>query len=238
MPQKPIALEDYEALADRYAKLIEIKPHNAYYERPATLSLLPNVINKRILDAGCGPGKYTEILCDKGAKVVAFDISPKMVAYAKQRVGERAEIFCADLTEPFKFAGDGSFDGVLAPICLDYIEDWVGTFKEFYRILKPHGFFIFSINHPFVDYQKNKSINYFALEAISEKWTGFGKPFIIIHKFRRSMGYVISTIVNTNFIIDQFLEPIPTQEFARVLPKDYEEIKHRPGFLCIRCRKE
>ncbi|WP_279387450.1 hypothetical protein [Rubrobacter taiwanensis] len=30
------------------------------YERPATLSLLPDVAGKRVLDAGCGPGVYSE----------------------------------------------------------------------------------------------------------------------------------------------------------------------------------
>ncbi len=43
----------YEKLADAYARMIDTKPHNAYLERPATLSLLPNVEGKRVLDAEC-----------------------------------------------------------------------------------------------------------------------------------------------------------------------------------------
>jgi 2-polyprenyl-3-methyl-5-hydroxy-6-metoxy-1,4-benzoquinol methylase len=53
---RPIALEAYEELAESYAALVDTKPHNALYERPATLSLLPEVRGKRVLDAGCGPG--------------------------------------------------------------------------------------------------------------------------------------------------------------------------------------
>jgi hypothetical protein len=49
----------YDELAEAYAARVETKPHNAYYERPATLSLLPDVKGKRVLDAGCGPGVYT-----------------------------------------------------------------------------------------------------------------------------------------------------------------------------------
>ena len=55
---KPIALEAYEVLAERYAAIVDSKGENAYVERPATLSLLPDVKGKRILDAGCGPGSY------------------------------------------------------------------------------------------------------------------------------------------------------------------------------------
>ena len=54
---KPLALEAFEQLAEAYARLVDTKPHNAYYERPATLSLLPDVAGLRVLDAGCGPGK-------------------------------------------------------------------------------------------------------------------------------------------------------------------------------------
>lgn len=48
MSDKLIALDAYEALAEAYAAAIDTKPHNAYYERPATLSLLPEINGKRV----------------------------------------------------------------------------------------------------------------------------------------------------------------------------------------------
>ena len=41
-----------------------------------------------ILDAGCGPGVYTEWLIEHGADVVALDANENMVRLAKQRLGE------------------------------------------------------------------------------------------------------------------------------------------------------
>jgi len=82
--EKPIAFDAYESLADAYAARIDTKPHNAYLERPATLSLLPEVKGKRVLDAGCGPGVYSEWLLKHGANVVAVDVSPRMVEHAKK----------------------------------------------------------------------------------------------------------------------------------------------------------
>jgi 2-polyprenyl-3-methyl-5-hydroxy-6-metoxy-1,4-benzoquinol methylase len=67
---KPLALEAYEQLAEAYAARVDTKPHNAYYERPATLSLLPDVTGSTVLDAGCGPGAYTGWLVQHGARVV------------------------------------------------------------------------------------------------------------------------------------------------------------------------
>ena len=91
MNEKPIALDAYNTLADAYASVVDTKPHNAYYERPATLSLLPDVNAKIVLDAGCGPGVYSEWLVDHGAKVTGVDASPPMVELAKRRLAGRAE---------------------------------------------------------------------------------------------------------------------------------------------------
>jgi SAM-dependent methyltransferase len=101
---KSIGEQNYEQFADRYAARIETKPHNAYYERPATLSLLPDVKDLHVLDAGCGPGIYTAWLLDHGAQVVAIDVTPRMVELTQQRVGSRAQVHCADLTQPLAFA--------------------------------------------------------------------------------------------------------------------------------------
>jgi 2-polyprenyl-3-methyl-5-hydroxy-6-metoxy-1,4-benzoquinol methylase len=76
MPSKkshPLAQDAYNALAEAYAQRVDTKAHNAYYERPATLSLLPEVRDKRVLDAGCGPGVYAEWLADHGAQVLALE---------------------------------------------------------------------------------------------------------------------------------------------------------------------
>jgi SAM-dependent methyltransferase len=58
-PDHPIARDAYERLASGYDREGETKPSNAYLERPATLSLLPDVDDERVLDAGCGAGHLT-----------------------------------------------------------------------------------------------------------------------------------------------------------------------------------
>ncbi len=85
-PPEPIAQQAYDLLAEAYAAQVATKLHNAYYERPATLSLLPDVQGKRVLDAGCGPGIYSELLLDRGAEVVALDANATMIRLAQQRL--------------------------------------------------------------------------------------------------------------------------------------------------------
>ena len=76
---RPISYEAYQQLADLYATAVNTKPTNAYYERPGTLSLMPDVNGMRILDAGCGAGFYAKWLVDHGADVIGLDFSENMI---------------------------------------------------------------------------------------------------------------------------------------------------------------
>lgn len=183
----PVALEAYEALAESYAALVDTKPHNAYYERPATLSLLGEVRGKRVLDAGCGPGAYSGRLVDGGAEVVAFDVSEKMVRLARERLGEKARVLRADLGRPLDFLEEESFDVVLSALALDYVEDWRSVFREFHRVLRRGGVFVFSIEHPFPKYADHAENDYFGTELVRMEWRGFGEP-VNVPSYRRPGG--------------------------------------------------
>ncbi len=235
MSKRHIALEAYETLAERYAALVETKPHNAYYERPATLSLLPPVQGKRVLDAGCGPGVYAAWLLDHGAEVVALDLSPKMASLAHKRVGQRALILRGDLERPLPFE-EASFDLVLSALALDYVEDWAGTFGEFWRILRRPGHLVFSVGHPLADFLFYRSENYFQTEQVACEWRGFGIP-VWMPAYRRPLSAVLNPLIAAGFVLERVLEPTPTEQFCQHAPEDYEKLSRQPGFLCVRAAK-
>lgn len=233
----PIAQDAYNELAEAYAALVDTKPHNAYYERPATLSLLPDVNGKRILDAGCGPGVYSEWLVAHGAIVVALDANEKMVALARQRLGEMVQVLQANLEAPLDFLADGSFDIVVCPLVMDYIKEWEPTLKEFHRILRTQGCLVFSMEHPYMKYATHHLMsNYFKVERVEYVWRGFGKP-VNVPSYRRPLSGVINPLLQAGFILEQILEPIPTEEFWERDPEDYEELMRSPGFMCIKALK-
>jgi SAM-dependent methyltransferase len=227
----------YEDLADSYNNIIDHKPHNAYYDRPNTLSLLPNVAGKSIFDAACGPGKYAEILISRGATVIGCDISPKMIAHAKNRNKGIGSFFVHDLSLPIKQLNNASFDIVLCALAMHYIEDWNATIEEFYRVLKPNGCLVISIEHPFFEYNYFKSTQYFSIEHVKCTWSGFGKP-VEVPSYRRSLQECINPLTNNGFYIDQLLEPKPTKEFEKSDPKHYHKLNEFPAFICIRAFKK
>ncbi len=234
---KPIALEAYERLAERYAALVDTKPENAYLECPATLSLLPDVKSKHVLDAGCGPGSYSEWLVNRGAKVVAFDISPTMVKLTQQRLGTRVKVSLADLSKPLSFLKEGFFDIVLSALVLDYIKDWKSVFSEFYRVLREDGLLIFSAEHPFMKFALHEEGDYFDTELVEWEWRGFGIR-VKMPSYCRSLYSMISPLLVTGFTLEKIIEPRPTKEFKLRDPETYEKLSKRPGFICIRARKD
>lgn len=233
MTEPPIALDAYQQLADGFAARVDTKPHNAYYERPATLALLPEVAGQRVLDVGCGPGAYAEWLLDHGARVVALDVSPAMVTHAKQRTKGRADVRVADLGRPLEFLADASFDLVLAPLVLEYVRDWRAALRELHRVLVPGGVLVASVTHPFADFQYFKSNDYFATELVSGDWCGFGGR-VRVPSYRRSLQETLAPFGEVGLLIERVVEPLPTQEFAAADPRHYRELMQQPAFLHLR----
>jgi SAM-dependent methyltransferase len=237
VPEEPIAREAYDLLAEAYAARVDAKPHNAFYDRPALQSLLPPVAGRRVLDAGCGPGVYAEWLAGRGAAVVGLDVSPRMLAQARQRLGDEASLLLADLGRPLAFLAPASFDVVLSALALDYVRDWGAAFREFFRVLRDPGHLVFSCAHPADDfYRLHPDGNYFAVEQVDFEWRGFGPP-VRVPSYRRPLGEVLGPLLAAGFAFERLLEPRPVPQFREVDPTGYEKLMRRPGFLCVRALK-
>ena len=241
MPDHPHAYDAYQELASAYAEKINTKPHNAYYERPAMLSMLPKIAGMHVLDAGCGPGVYAQELAARGAQVIACDVSDRMLEFAAERL--RAELLEGnvrlahiDLSQPLTMFEDESFDLINAPLCLDYVEDWRSLFTEFRRLLKPAGTVLFSCGHPAFDAEYFKTKTYFSVESVECTWNGFGKK-VRMPSFRRSLEEIVAPVMEAGFIMERIHEPQPTSEFKLADPLRYRTLMRRPGFLCVRARK-
>jgi SAM-dependent methyltransferase len=232
-----IALQAYNEMAKYYEQYVDTKPWNAYYERPATLSLLPDVKDKHVLDAGCAGGWYTKWLLDQGAHVCAVDFNKNMVEAAKRRTGNRGCIIQADLNMPLDFIQDGSIDIIVASLVLHYIKNISKVFGEFYRILKTGGVLVFSVHHPFMDFLNFCRDNYLALELLEDEWT-MGDEKIAVQFYRRPLHAIVQPMIDHRFTIEKILEPIPTQEFKEAMPEVYTRLTKRPQFLCIRGEKK
>jgi len=218
----------YDELAAGYEADTEADAYNAHLEFPGTTSLIPDVDGKRVLDAGCGAGRYTEWLLDRDADVVGVDASAAMLEAARDRVGDRAALHHGDLAEPLSFAADDAFDGVVSGLALDYVANWRPAFTEFARVLAPGGFLVFSVRHPVDEFDTNGDGNYFETERRTAEWD------IDVPYYRRPLSAMLDPLLDAGLRVDAVHEPQPTEAFAEQRPERYETESREPVFLCVR----
>lgn len=239
MPNQPFRIaEAYDQLAHDYEYSVDVNnAYNTDYERPAMMGLLPTDLSgMSVLDAGCAAGWYTEQLLSLHAQVWAIDISEEMVAAAKRRVDGRAQVMCHDLSEALPFE-DSSFDIVLSSLTLHYISDWNATFLEFARVLREPGRLLFSINHPFMDFTKNDTKDYFSTRVIKDYWGVQDLPDPVeIQFYRRSLQDVVN-MTTRHFILDRVVEPQPLPTLEQKRPHTYRRLMTQPYFLIVAAHK-
>lgn len=223
---------NYDKLAEHYAKDVDTKAFNAYYERPAMINAIGKVNDLRVLDAGCGAGYYTEWLINNGAKeVVAIDFSEKMVESTKKRINEKAEVYVANLNEKLSFK-DNYFDLIISSLTLHYVKNLDFTLKELSRILKPKGKLIFSIHHPIMTYLYFSLENYFEeilLEDVINK--------IPVYFYHRSFNKISNSLYNNNFLIERIIEPKPIGKFKEQDERNYKKLNKKPHFIIFKTIK-
>lgn len=164
---KILAENDYDAFAAAYDADNEVNAWNAYYERPAILSLVGDVAGLSVLDAGCGGGAHAAALLERGAVVTGIDASAGMLDIAQRRLQGRARLLSADLNEPLPFT-DKAFDLILASLVMHYLPDWSRPLSEFNRLLPEGGRLVFSTHHPFMDHASTGRDNYFETYSFDE----------------------------------------------------------------------
>ncbi|GAA3833590.1 MULTISPECIES: class I SAM-dependent methyltransferase [Amycolatopsis] len=223
-------VNDYDSFAEAYAAENENSLLNAYYERPAMLSLAGDVTGRRILDAGCGAGPLTAALRDRGAEVTGIDASAGMLALARRRLGEDVPLRLADLNDPLPFA-DGAFDDVVASLVLHYLEDWKPALSELRRVLRPGGRLIASVDHPFVAYTiQEPRPDYFATTSYSFEWT-FGGQTVPMRFWRRPLHAMTGAFTDAGFRLTALVEPQPDPAARDLFPGDFESLSTKTAFL-------
>lgn len=171
--------------------------------------VLGDIRDLKVLDLGCGSGRYSLKLAKAGAIVTGIDISSGMLEKAELKTKDyKVEFIKHDIQSSLPFE-DNSFDMVIASLVFEHIKDLSGIFIEIKRVLKPGGKFKFSEMHPAMFY-KNIQAHYTDEETGEE---------VVIGSYRRSMSDFINPLLAADFKIEFISEHCCDNKLITLIPK-------------------
>jgi ubiquinone/menaquinone biosynthesis C-methylase UbiE len=145
----------------------------------------------RVADLGCGSGVFADLLHRQGYDAVGLDLSPKLIALARQKY-PGVEFIEGDV-EHLPFA-DGSLDGILLSGLVHHLPDPRRCAGEVFRVLKSGGSFVaFDPNrmNPFMYLYRDRSSPFYSPVGVTEN----ERP-VLAHKVAavfREFGFKVGT---------------------------------------------
>lgn len=142
---------DYQKTADQIQDMITrfgvSKPTQKRTGASEARDVLLAAEKNLVVDLGCGTGKFTEILADRGYDVMGIDLSEEMLGIALERrdsLRHRTLYLCQDMREFELYGTAGTFVSVGDSV--NYLltdEDMIKLFKRVNTFLFPGGIFVF-----------------------------------------------------------------------------------------------
>ncbi|MFL5843958.1 MAG: class I SAM-dependent methyltransferase [Solirubrobacteraceae bacterium] len=105
----------------------------------------------RIVEIGCGVGRLTRVLAERAERVTALDVSPEMLARAREANPGRDDIeWTLGDGASLATVDDASADGVFSHVVFQHIPDpavTLGYVAEMGRVLRPGGWAAFQVSN-------------------------------------------------------------------------------------------
>lgn len=103
----------------------------------------------RVLEVGCGMGRYTLLLADRGVRVEGFDLTPFLLERLAEYAGDRYEIplHQGDAADP-PLELHGQFDAVIGLFALHHMEEIPTILRSLALLLRPGGRIAFCEPNP------------------------------------------------------------------------------------------
>jgi ubiquinone/menaquinone biosynthesis C-methylase UbiE len=238
-----VAVSAYDDIAEWYDHWVSGPLDNDPYFTEAQ-SLMGEVAGKWICDLACGQGRVARYLADRGAWVVAVDLSTKLLEIARQQEAAEPrgiEYLHAD-ARALDGVADGAFEGVLCNMALMDIPDLAPTLHTVARVLRPRGWFVFSILHPCYNTARSGetptpegAVRFVAGYFAEGHWrsdTRTGPPGKV-GAYHRTLSTYLNTLTDAGLRLERAAEVRATGSLAETWP-GWAEV---PAVLVARCRK-
>lgn len=205
------------------------------------LRLCGDVRGERALDLGCGEGRFSRMLAERGARCTGIDLIPEMARTARERDGSHNDYAVAEAARiPFR---DASFDLAVSYITLVDIADHRGAIAECARVLRPGGALV-AANMSFVSANAlpnsgwvrdgdGKRLYYAIDHYLDERSQWYEWRGIRIENWHRPLSSYMKAYLDAGLVLTDFDEPAPPDDRYRDDPH-LEDLYRIPLFTTMR----
>jgi len=179
---------------DQWAEEYEDTDPTTLLDEPFLRSRVQLFDGCRVLDLGCGTGRYLRLVSRPGVRAVGMDLSRAMLARARRTIRPDASIALVQASiVHFPFSPE-VFDRVISGLVVDHVDDLPSFFRQVAVLLRLGGRLIMSAVHP--DMQR--------LTGPVVRFTAAGREYQtqgIVHEVRsiaeaaRTAGLTIETLI-------------------------------------------
>ena len=138
---------EWKQIADQYVRIEDARMSQVY---PPVLRTLLSNGTSRLLDYGCGDGRFSAVALQAGiSRAVLYDPSPRMRELATETVrpwNEQARVI-----ERVEQIDAGAFDAVVwnaVWMCMPSRAECIESLKRAHAALRTGGMFVASVTHP------------------------------------------------------------------------------------------
>lgn len=221
----------WDASAQAWIDTVQLDSNRKFVLDGPMLAECGDVAGKRVLDVGCGEGRFCRMFAERGALVTGVDPTVSLIEAAKGRDSNGDYRIAGGELLPFE---NESFDLVVSYLVLIDIPDFRAAIAEMARVAKPGGkvvvanlqSFATTRELPWVRNSEGEKIH-FAVDNYNEEvgmnvaWNG-----ISIVNYHRPLGSYLNCFIEKGLVLTKFLEPVPSDEAIAQAPaiSDYKRV--------------
>lgn len=235
----------YDGIAGWYDACLREGSLNHDLALPAVLELADDLEGRHVCDLACGQGIVARALAHAGATVIGVDLSAALLAIARryEREAPLGIVYQQDDAQTLATLADGAFDGVVCNPALMDMPDLQAVLGAVARVLKPRGWFVFSITHPcfqtpvssWAETIEGGHIRNVAGYFAERFWRSENPDGVRgrVGAYHRTLATYLNGLREAGLALEQIREPRPSAVEASRVP-GYAEV---PVILAAHCRK-
>ncbi len=230
----------YNKIAKQYHQYSADGFYHACMEMPAVKAMFvgSKFTGKKILDIGCGPGRYSKWALDQGAKVYGIDPSEKFLKIAQAENPQGKFILGTAKKLPFK---NSTFDYIVSGLAVEHEKNLKQALQEVRRTLKKNGLFVFSGINSLMAITKKVEENCYTFDRYFTEnkrllhlpTFGVRLPF-----YHRTLETIIKLAIGTGFVIEDYSDAKPIKISQKKFPEKYLKNTNRPFCFVLKLRKK